>query len=44
MGGKRQKSVPVRDGWTRIGAAADICLHFTSKSVSVAKYISDITH
>lgn len=27
-----------------LGAAADIHLHFTSKDVSVAKYISDITH
>lgn len=27
-----------------LGAAADIHLYFISKGVSVAKYISDITH
>lgn len=27
-----------------LGAAADICLHFTSKGVSVAKYGPGITH
>lgn len=34
---QRQKTVPVRDGWTR--SSCRLALAFASKGVSVAKYI-----
>jgi len=43
MGGIKDRKV-CQSELAGLGAAADIHLHFTSKGVGAAKYISDITH